>query len=88
MTSVICAESPRWSRKPSHPYNVIAGCLEQPVHDRLSHPRGRKALRKDHIHTQCVTYGTEPDGYINYMKGANIAGFMKVADAMMGEGVC
>ena len=40
------------------------------------------------IHTQCVTYGTEPDGYINYMKGANIAGFMKVADAMMGEGVC
>ena len=40
------------------------------------------------IHTQCVTYGTEPDGYINYMKGANIAGFMKVADARMGEGVC
>ena len=40
------------------------------------------------IHQQCVTYGTEPDGYINYMKGANIAGFMKVADAMMGEGVC
>ena len=40
------------------------------------------------IHQQCVTYGTEPDGYINYMKGANIAVFMKVADAMMGEGVC
>ncbi|MDE5568443.1 MAG: NADP-specific glutamate dehydrogenase [Muribaculaceae bacterium] len=40
------------------------------------------------IHQQCVDYGTEPDGYINYMKGANIAGFMKVADAMMGEGVC
>ncbi|MDE6279134.1 MAG: glutamate dehydrogenase, partial [Paramuribaculum sp.] len=39
------------------------------------------------IHTQCVTYGTEPDGYLNYMKGANIAGFMKVANAMMGQGV-
>ncbi len=39
------------------------------------------------IHEQCVTYGTEPDGYINYMKGANIAGFMKVADAMMGQGI-
>ena len=39
------------------------------------------------IHQQCVDHGTEPDGYINYMKGANIAGFMKVADAMMGQGV-
>ena len=39
------------------------------------------------IHTQCVKYGTEPDGYINYVKGANIAGFMKVAHAMMGQGV-
>jgi glutamate dehydrogenase (NADP+) len=40
------------------------------------------------IHEQCVRYGTEPDGYINYMKGANIAGFMKVAHAMMGQGIC
>ncbi len=39
------------------------------------------------IHTQCVKYGTQPDGYINYMKGANIAGFMKVANAMMGQGI-
>ena len=39
------------------------------------------------IHTQCVKHGTEPDGYINYMKGANIAGFMKVANAMMEQGV-
>lgn len=37
----------------------------------------------DDIHEQCVKYGTQPDGYINYMKGANIAGFMKVANAMM-----
>ena len=39
------------------------------------------------IHDQCVQYGTEPDGYINYVKGANIAGFMKVAKAMMAQGV-
>jgi glutamate dehydrogenase (NADP+) len=39
------------------------------------------------IHAQCVKYGTEPDGYINYVKGANIAGFMKVAHAMMGQGI-
>jgi len=43
-------------------------------------------IMKD-IHTQCVKYGTQPDGYINYMKGANIAGFMKVANAMMGQGI-
>ncbi len=39
------------------------------------------------IHAQCAKYGTEPDGYINYVKGANIAGFMKVAKAMMAQGV-
>lgn len=39
------------------------------------------------IHEQCEKYGQEPDGYLNYMKGANIAGFMKVANAMMGQGV-
>ena len=41
----------------------------------------------DDIHEQCVKYGTQPDGYINYMKGANIAGLMKVANAMMGQGI-
>ncbi|MBQ7253456.1 MAG: NADP-specific glutamate dehydrogenase [Bacteroidales bacterium] len=39
------------------------------------------------IHARCVEYGTEPDGYINYVKGANIAGFMKVADAMLAQGI-
>jgi glutamate dehydrogenase (NADP+) len=39
------------------------------------------------IHEQCVKYGTQKDGYINYVKGANIAGFMKVARAMMSQGV-
>ena len=39
------------------------------------------------IHEQCVKYGMQPDGYINYVKGANIAGFMKVAKAMMAQGI-
>lgn len=39
------------------------------------------------IHEQCVKYGKEPDGYIDYVKGANIAGFMKVAQAMMAQGI-
>ncbi|MDD4198862.1 MAG: NADP-specific glutamate dehydrogenase [Paludibacter sp.] len=39
------------------------------------------------IHAQCVKYGREPDGYINYMKGANVAGFLKVAKAMLSQGV-
>ncbi len=41
----------------------------------------------ENIHENCVKYGTEPDGYVNYVKGANIAGFMKVARAMMAQGV-
>ena len=39
------------------------------------------------IHEMCVKYGTEEDGYINYVKGANIGGFMKVADAMLAQGI-
>ena len=39
------------------------------------------------IHEECVKYGTEPDGYVNYVKGANVAGFMKVAKAMMAQGI-
>ena len=39
------------------------------------------------IHETCVKYGTEEDGYINYVKGANIAGFIKVAEAMMAQGL-
>ena len=38
------------------------------------------------IHAVCVQYGTEPDGYINYVVGANIGGFMKVANAMLAQG--
>ena len=39
------------------------------------------------IHDTCVKHGTEPDGHINYVKGANVAGFLKVANAMLDQGV-
>lgn len=45
-----------------------------------------KSIMKN-IHENCTKYGTEADGYINYVKGANIAGFMKVARAIMSQGI-
>ncbi|HSH19581.1 MAG TPA: hypothetical protein VLA03_03970, partial [Draconibacterium sp.] len=39
------------------------------------------------IHKVCVKYGTEADGFINYVKGANIGGFIKVANSMIAQGV-
>ena len=39
------------------------------------------------IHESCVEYGREPDGHVDYVKGANVAGFVKVADAMLAYGV-
>ena len=39
------------------------------------------------IHAACLKYGTEEDGYVNYVKGANIAGFIKVANAMVEQGL-
>ena len=53
---------------------------EEEVDNRL------KAIMRN-IHESCVKYGTEADGYVNYEKGANIAGFMKVAKAMLAQGV-
>lgn len=41
----------------------------------------------NNIHDACIEYGKEEDGYIDYVKGANIAGFVKVADAMLAQGV-
>ena len=56
----------------------------------LSWPQQEVDQRLHHImstiHQQCLQYGKEPDGYINYVKGANIAGFMKVAKAMLAQG--
>ncbi|WP_405251100.1 NADP-specific glutamate dehydrogenase [Dokdonia sp. Asnod3-C12] len=39
------------------------------------------------IHEACVTYGKDEDGYVDYVKGANVAGFVKIADAMLAQGV-
>src|SRR5690606_25368918 len=39
------------------------------------------------IHTSCVQYGADGSGYVDYVKGANIAGFVKVAEAMLAQGV-
>jgi glutamate dehydrogenase (NADP+) len=45
-----------------------------------------KMIMKD-IHASCVKYGTDETGYVDYVRGANIAGFVKVADAMLAQGV-
>jgi glutamate dehydrogenase (NADP+) len=45
-----------------------------------------KSIMKN-IHRQCLEYGQTPDGKVDYVKGANIAGFVKVGDAMMAYGV-
>ena len=39
------------------------------------------------IHASCVAYGQNEDGTVDYIKGANIAGFVKVADAMLAQGI-
>ena len=39
------------------------------------------------IHEACVKYGKDETGYVDYVKGANIAGFVKLADAMIAQGV-
>ncbi len=45
-----------------------------------------RRIMKD-IHEACVKYGSQPDGYVDYVKGANIAGFLKVAEAMLDQGI-
>ena len=55
-------------------------CTAEEVDQRLRH------IMAD-IHAACLKYGTEEDGYINYVKGANIAGFMKVANSMVEQGL-
>ena len=57
-------------------YNWTSQEVDQKLH----------AIMND-IHDRCVEFGKEEDGYIDYVKGANIAGFVKVADAMLAQGV-
>lgn len=57
---------------------------QQWPHEKVDH---RLKLIMENIHKTCVRYGREPSGYINYLKGANIGGFLKVAEAMKAQGV-
>ena len=71
---------------------VATSGLEMTQNSMRLHWSGAEVDEKLHyimhsIHEQCVKYGTQSDGYINYVKGANVAGFMKVANAMMAQGV-
>lgn len=48
---------------------------------------GRLIQIMHNIHESCVKYGKQPDGYVDYVKGANVAGFLKVAHAMIDQGL-
>jgi glutamate dehydrogenase (NADP+) len=58
---------------------------------KLNWPREEVDTRLHHImksiHGTCVKHGKEEDGYVNYVKGANVAGFLKVANAMLDQGI-
>jgi len=54
---------------------------------RLSWTRKEVDEKLQDIHNSCMQYGKKEDGSIDYVKGANIAGFVKVADAMLAQGV-
>ena len=57
-------------------YNWSAKEVDEKLHDIMVN-----------IHAACVKHGKQADGYVNYVKGANIAGFLKVANAMLDQGV-
>ena len=64
---------------------MTPGCRTHPVTEEQVDEKLHQIMHD--IHEACVEHGKQPDGYINYMKGANIAGFLKVADAMMAQGI-
>ncbi len=63
--------------------NQNSGCMKRTREDVDAQLRG---IMKS-IHARCVCHGRQPDGFINYVDGANIAGFLKVADAMLAQGL-
>ena len=79
--------------KATNAAGVACSCLE--MSQNASHQYWTAEKVDDELHrimgdinAQCRKYGLEKDGYMNYVKGANIAGFMKVATAMLAEGIC
>ena len=71
--------------------NLPAGAVFDPAAMRLSWTRdevdGRLLQIMQGIHAACVQHGTRADGSVSYIDGANVAGFVKVADAMLAQGV-
>jgi len=57
---------------------------QQWSHEKVDH---RLKIIMENIHKTCVRFGKEPNGYVNYLRGANIGGFIKVAEAMKAQGV-
>ena len=72
-------------------FPMVSVIVKAAVHEYLSWTREEVDAKLHQImvgiHATCVTYGKEADGHINYVKGANIGGFVKVADAMMAQGL-
>lgn len=78
--------------KASNAGGVATSGLEMSQNSMRYHWTAEEVDKKLHdimnnIHEKCVEYGTQKDGHIDYVKGANIAGFVKVADAMLAQGV-
>ena len=67
------------------PFNARAGRFGDNTDAAEHFGRLHEIMRN--IHKQCLKYGKEPDGYVDYVKGANIAGFLKVANSMLDMGV-
>lgn len=70
---------------------AVSGLEMSQNSERLSWPAEEvdKRLKQimQNIHQTCIRYGKEENGYVNYVKGANIGGFIKVADAMLAQGL-
>ena len=60
-------------------------CFSAMPQDCFKHASCASIMQK--IHATCVEYGREPDGRVDYIRGANIGGFVKVADAMLAFGI-
>ncbi len=80
------------SGKAANAGGVAVSGLEQSQNAlRISWPREEVDRRlkeiMENIHSRCLQYGDSANGYVDYVKGANIAGFVKVADAMLTYGV-
>jgi hypothetical protein len=67
-----------WSLRTA-PHAVACACRRGPA---LRHPERTGWQRQN-----CIHHGQKADGYINYVEGANVAGLVKVADAMLAQGV-